>query len=235
MLVTQLNNQDPLNPLEGSEFSAQLAQFSSLEQLLGLNKTLTGQGELLSMLAETMGDSLTAQGDMLARLTDSLNRNAATGMIGTQIEVPGNQVRWSGSEEVSLFLDLEAPVSSLELTIRDANGDVVSTLRVDSLESGQQELRWDGTGSEGNPLPEGVYSFDVEAVDAEGLPVGVTPLTRGTVDRVTFGPDGVLVWVDGIAIPFETIRSVGLPSRHDGAPGSSDETPSDDPAAPEEG
>ena len=72
MLVTQLNNQDPLNPMEGSEFAAQLAQFTSVEQLLSLNKTLSGQGEMFTLLAETMGESLVVQGQMLSRLADSL-------------------------------------------------------------------------------------------------------------------------------------------------------------------
>ena len=102
MLITQLTNQDPLNPMEGSEFASQLAQFTSVEQLLSLNETLAGQGEIFNMLAETMGESLVAQGQMLGLLSDSLNRSAATSLVGASVDVPGNAVHWDGATPAPL-------------------------------------------------------------------------------------------------------------------------------------
>ncbi len=212
MLVTQLNNQDPLNPMEGSEFAAQLAQFTSVEQLLSLNETLSGQGEMFTLLAETMGESLVVQGQMLSRLADSLNRSAATDLIGLNVEVPGNMVVWGGVEPASLAFELEAPAAALQITIRNENGEAVRTLTLDGAEAGLHDAPWDGMDADGNPLPEGVYTFEIEATGIDGNPVNATPLMQGIVDRVGFGPDGVVVWVNGQPVPYTDIRSIGWPT-----------------------
>ncbi len=211
MLMTQLTNQDPLNPMDGSEFAAQLAQFTSVEQLLSLNETLAGQGEIFNVLAETMGESLVAQGQMLGLLSDSLNRSAATSLIGMRVDVPGNAVHWDGATPAPLAVELDAPAATLQITILDENGEALQTFTIEGAEAGRQEMLWDGLDAEGNPLPEGVYTIEVQAVDEAGLPVGATPLIQGVVDRVSFGPDGVLVWVNGQAVPYTDIRSIGGP------------------------
>ena len=209
MLITQLTNQDPLNPMDGSEFAAQLAQFTSVEQLLSLNETLSGQGEIFNLLAETMGESLVAQGEMLGLLADSLNRSAAMSLIGMRVDVPGNAVHWDGATPAPLAVELDAPAATLHVTLRDENGEAVQTFILEGVEAGRHELIWDGLDSEGNPLPEGVYTFEVQAFDEAGSSVGAMSLMQGTVDRVSFGPDGVLVWVNGQAVPYAEIRSIG--------------------------
>lgn len=212
MLVTQLNNQDPLNPLEGHEFAAQLAQFTSVEQLMGLNDSLSSQAEMFTMLAETMGDSLVAQGEMLTRLADSLNRSAATDLIGLSVDVPGNVLGWGGSGPVALAFELDAPASSVQVVIRNENGEAVRTLTREDSQAGLHNASWDGMDADGNPLPEGVYTFDVQATDADGNPVNATTLMQGIVDRVGFGPEGVVVWVNGQPVPYNDIRSIGWPA-----------------------
>ena len=209
MLITQLNNQDPLNPMEGSEFAAQLAQFTSVEQLLSLNETLTGQGEMFTMLAETMGDSLVAQGEMLGLLTESLNRSAATSLIGKSVDVPGHAVHWDGATPAPLAVELDAPAATVQLTIRNENGETLETFTIEGVDAGRQELIWDGLDASGHPLPEGVYTVEAHASDGAGFPVGATPLIQGVVDRVSFGPDGVFVWVNGLSVPYTDIRSIG--------------------------
>ena len=211
MLVTQLNNQDPLNPLEGHEFAAQLAQFTSVEQLMGLNDSLSGQAEMFTMLAESMGESLVAQGEMLTRLADSLNRSAATDLIGLSVDVPGNAVGWYGSGSVPLAFELDAPASSAQVVIRNESGEAVRTLALEDSQAGLQNASWDGMDSDGNLLPEGVYTFHIQATDADGNPVSATPLMQGIVDRVGFGPEGVVVWVNGMPVPYNDIRSIGWP------------------------
>ncbi len=230
MLVTQLNNQDPLNPLEGHEFAAQLAQFTSVEQLLSLNDTLAGQSEMFTLLAETMSDSLMAQGEMLTRLADSLNRSSATDLIGLSVDVPGNAVVWGGAEPASLAFELGAPATAVQVTIRNENGEAVRTLTLDGLEAGLHDAPWDGTDADGNPLPEGLYTFDIQATDADGNPINATPLMQGIVDRVGFGPGGVVVWVNGQPVNYNDIRSIGWPTEDVMAPAidaSSQEVPKD--------
>lgn len=212
MLLTQLNNQDPLNPMEGHEFAAQLAQFTSVEQLLSLNDSLTAQGEMFTLLAETMGESLVAQGEMLGVLSESLNRSAATGLIGLSVEVPGDMVAWTGDAPTTLAFDLDAPATAVQVTVLNESGEVVRTLTLEETEAGLQHLTWDGLDADGQPAPEGVYTFAVQATDAEGQPVGATPVMEGLVDRVSFGPDGTFVWVNGLAVPYTALRSIGWPS-----------------------
>jgi len=211
MLVTQLNNQDPLNPLQGHEFASQLAQFTSVEQLMSMNNTLADQSEVFTLLAEVMGETIAAQGQWLGLLTDSMNRSAATGLIGLSVDVPGNVVGWDGSEPVSLAFNAEAPAAMLQVAIRDESGAVVHQIEIEGSGAGRQEVVWDGTGPDGEPLPAGIYTFDVQAFDDEGQPVEVMPLMRGIVDRVSFGPDGVFVWVNGVAVPYTDIQSIGWP------------------------
>ena len=211
MLVTQLSNQDPLNPLEGHEFAAQLAQFTSVEQLLSLNDTLAGQSEMFTLLAETMGESLVAQTEMLMRLADSLNRSSATDLIGLSVDVPGNGVVWDGVDPASMSFELSAPAAALQVTIRDENGVAVRTLTLGGAEAGLNNASWDGLDADGNPLPQGFYTFEIQATDTDGQPVSATPLMQGIVDRVGFGPDGVVVWVNGQPVPYNDIRSIGWP------------------------
>ena len=209
MLVTQLSNQDPLNPLQGHEFAAQLAQFTSVEQLMSLNDTLAAQGDMFNLLAETMGESLTAQVDMLGTLTDSLHRSAAAGLVGQTVEASMATQPWTGEGPVSIKFDLAAPAEAVHVVVRDAEGAVVGSFPAGAFEAGPQTLDWDGTDADGNRLPEGSYTLAIEATDAAGEPVGAAIQMQGLVDRVSFGPQGVLVWIGEQAIPFSEITSVG--------------------------
>lgn len=224
MLVTQLSNQDPMNPLQGHEFAAQLAQFTSVEQLLNLNENLSGQADMFAMLAETMGDSLTAQGNMLALLMDSMDRSAATGLIGMSVDVPGNTVGWDGATPANVRFDLASEAASVQIDIKDEDGNVVRTLSVDDCDAGTQEVAWDGTDADGQPLPEGAYTFEVTAVDADGSSVDAMPVVRGIVDRVSFGPGGVFVWVNGQPVAYNDILSIGWPTTTPAPADPTDET-----------
>lgn len=209
MLVTQLSNQDPLNPLEGHEFAAQLAQFTSVEQLVSLNETLAGQGEMFNLLAETMGESLTSQVDLLGTLTDSLHRSAAAGLVGQTVEVATTAQPWTGEGSLALSFELDAPGEGVSVIVRDAAGAVMGTFPAGAFEAGRHTLDWDGTDADGHRLPPGSYTVALEAVDATGQPFTPILQQQGVVDRVSFGPQGVLVWVDGVAVPFSDITSIG--------------------------
>ena len=131
------------------------------------------------------------------------------GLIGMSVDVPSNLVPWDGDTPAPMTVELDAPAATLLVTVRDENGEAVQTFTLEGVEAGRHELVWDGLDAEGNPLPEGVYTFEVQAFDEAESPVGATPLMNGTVDRVSFGPDGVQVWVNGQAVPYSQIRSIG--------------------------
>lgn len=190
LLVTQLSNQDPLNPLEGQEFAAQLAQFSTVEQLVNIEETLGVNNTSIDLLSQ------------------STNAGIAAGLIGQTIEAEGNAVSWTGEGDVALAFDLGAAASSVSITILDDAGNVVRTLDPGAMGDGEQTVSWDGTNTDGATVEHGVYTFEVSATDTEGVAVTATTMTHGTVDRVTFGVDGILLWLGEVPVPLELVTSV---------------------------
>ncbi|HET6566883.1 MAG TPA: FlgD immunoglobulin-like domain containing protein, partial [Rhodothermales bacterium] len=193
LLVTQMSNQDPLNPMDGQQFAAQLAQFSSVEQLINIS------------------DALTSQSDMTGFLSQSLNNSIATGLIGKEIVAEDNHVTLTGSEKATIGFDLTSAASEATVSIKDANGRLVRTLTAKGADSGANSMTWDGRDTNGNALPEGTYTFEVKATDANGDEIAATPNLKGTVDRVTFGQDGVLLWMGTNSVSLGSVKSVQQP------------------------
>lgn len=190
LLVTQLQNQDPLNPLEGHEFAAQLAQFSSVEQLIGIGETLAQNNEANSILAQ------------------SINSGVAAGLIGKEVDALSTELSWAG-DEVDFGFNLPQTAQSVEVTVLNDAGKPVRTFELGSRNGGEIDLRWDGRDDGGTELPEGRYTFSVQALDASGEPIAVdSSFTRGTVDRISFGPDGIQLWLDDVAIPMSAVLTV---------------------------
>ena len=189
LLVTQLSHQDPLNPMDGQQFAAQLAQFSSVEQLIGVNESLSGLSELQGALAQNM------------------NNGIAAGLIGRDVRALGNGTTLSADGNVDLHFRLDGTADEVTVVVRNASGEPVRTLSAKTYGAGDHSLAWDGRDDAGNRLPPGSYSFDVQATRGEGA-VAATPFTQGRVDRVSFGPDGVLLWVRDTPIPLSAVESV---------------------------
>jgi flagellar basal-body rod modification protein FlgD len=193
LLVTQLSNQDPLNPMDGQQFAAQLAQFSSVEQLINLN------------------DSMSAQAEMTGLLSQNMNNGVATGLIGKQIVASGNQVGLGESGTAPVGFELDSAANDITIAIKDASGIVVRTIQMGSTKAGTHEVPWDGRGDGGSRLPEGVYSFEVTGKDADGKAVTAAPIMKGTIDRVSFGADGILLWMGNTAVGLSAVQSVQQP------------------------
>ena len=190
LLVAQLSNQDPLNPLEGHEFAAQLAQFSSVEQLVGVNEALAQQAQMSGLLAQ------------------SVNSSVAAGLIGKTVEAEGSTVQWDGTGEVTLGFELGAPSSGTVIEVRDEAGTLVRTIKRGGYESGTHKVAWDGNDDDGNRAAEGTYSFEVKAQDPEGEPVDVRTYLRGHVDRIQFGQGGITLWIGETSVPISAVLSV---------------------------
>ncbi len=193
MLVTQLKNQNPTDPMKGRDFASQLAQFSSVEQLTSI------------------GDQLEAQKGGNRALMRSVNSGVATDLIGRTVEAEGNQFSRSGEGETTLGMDLNSPASEVTVTIRDDAGNAVRTRTLDNVQAGSKEITWDGTSDAGNQVPDGDYSFEIEATDPQGESVEASPYLKGSVDRITFGQDGTKLLVNGAKISMDRVRSVAAP------------------------
>jgi len=161
LLVAQLQNQDPLNPADPTQFTAQLAQFSSLEQMFNMNETLEGLGSL--------------SGDM--------ERLSALGLIGREVVADSDIFDYQG-QEVRIGYQLPVQASEVSFHILNANNQTVATLKDASPAAGEHFYLWDGTSNAGTPLPEGSYRLVVNAKDAEGNAIETPPLVRTRVDGI---------------------------------------------------
>ncbi|MCD6569302.1 MAG: flagellar hook assembly protein FlgD [Deltaproteobacteria bacterium] len=163
LLVTQLQYQDPLSPMENTEFTAQLAQFSSLEQLTEMG---------LSM-AE------------FSKLQGSINNIQALSFIGKQISAKGNIVEYSG-QEINLNFELDDNAEYLKVEIYDMDGNLVRTIEETGVPGGDVQCFWDGKDNTGHEVAGGRYTFKVEAIDIDGAYIGVKTYAVGKVTGVRY-------------------------------------------------
>lgn len=164
LLVTQLQHQDPLNPADSTEFTAQLAQFSSLEQLNNINDNLKNM-ELFQA---------------------SMTNSQAVSYIGTEITARGNTVPLKEGQAAECHFELAANANLAVISIYDASGGFVNSFETGLLSAGRQSAVWDGTDTNGNHVLPGRYSFEVQAVGADNQAVDVTALIRSLVTGVSF-------------------------------------------------
>lgn len=187
LLVAQLQNQDPLNPMDDKEFIAQLAQFSSLEQM--------------SNIADGI-DSLvdkTAQQDMLS----------AVNYIGKEVTAAGSSMTVSGSYVSPVYFTLDDTAATVYANIYDANNNLVRTEEFTSMQAGEFEFTWDGTDYNGDACDNGQYEVYFAAESATGDAVFVDTEVTGTVIAMEQGEDEVSFTLnDGRTVSFSDITKV---------------------------
>jgi len=181
MLVAQLKNQDPLNPMDGTEFAAQLAQFSSLEQLTNMNTQLTNLGLYQKTMISTEAVNL-------------LGKEVTVGQ-GNQFQVDGDNGNFSYS--------IAGDAAQVSISILDASGNEVDRIEAGTQSAGQQNVTWQ-KGNNSN----GLYSYKVTAVDANGDAVKVTSMTTGKVTAVQYKDNAIYLTVNGQEVAFSNIVSV---------------------------
>jgi flagellar basal-body rod modification protein FlgD len=187
LLVEQLKNQDPMNPLDGTEFASQLAQFSSVEQLTNMNSNLEASVTTNQLMAQSIGNSL------------------ATTMIGREIKAAGNTLKWDGETKVKFGYVLDTAATNATVRIYDAKGQLVQEIEGAGILEGENWLTWDG--NEG-VQPEGDYTFKVDAKDADGKSVAATGVTMGTITGVRFTASGTVFLIDGVEVPVANILEI---------------------------
>lgn len=184
LLVTQLQNQDPLNPMDSKEFTAQLAQFSSLEQMTRMNTTLNSISESQNGLsyiqaASYIGKNVTAQGNLI-----NLSRGEGD----------------EGEDGVDIKFNIGNNASQIVISIYDEAGELVHKIERGSTDRGAVSVYWNGLKSDGTLAPEGLYGYSVMALDHDGKSVSVettvtVPVTgvdlRGNVPYLISGERAV--------------------------------------------
>lgn len=188
LLVTQLQNQDPLNPMDNAEVTSQIAQLSTVNGIQQLNNTLL---------------ALTGQMDMSQSLQ-------AAGLIGKDILYPGDQIKvGAGGAATPFGIDLMAATTKSVVTIRDNSGVVVYTKEMGAQDAGIYPFAWDGKDTAGSLVPEGAYSVSIEAFDNKDQPVSAETLTAGNINSIAYTSEGLrLNLLDGGKISLLDIRQV---------------------------
>ncbi len=189
LLVTQLQNQDPMNPSDSTEFTAQLAQFSELEGIENVNSNL----------------------EDLKSLQINQSYTQATSFIGKNVMAAGDSVhiREGVPEDVNFYLASDAAIAYV--AVYNQHGSLIDTIQADNLTAGHKAVAWDGYDQSGYHLPDGGYTFEVQAVDAAGDSVSTTSLVTDTVTAVNFtGANPVLVTSDR-QIPMADVFEVQEP------------------------
>jgi flagellar basal-body rod modification protein FlgD len=185
LLIAQLQNQDPMNPMQGDQMATQLAQFSSLEQLQQINANLTSQ--------QTAGSTLLG----------AVQSTSAIGAIGHVVTAIGNQVEVGGANgATSVEATLATKAATTTLHIYDNNGTEVTTASMGSAPSGMQTFN---LGKLTDGLAPGTYTYKIDATDADGKAVSVQTYTSARVDGVTTSSSGLVLTAGGITIPYGSV------------------------------
>ena len=190
LLVTQMQNQNPLDPQDNSEFVAQLAQFSSLESMQTLNDTV----------------------DTLSSNYTSSQALQASSLVGHSVIAEGDTTTVDTSAGVTGQVELSTSSTATTVNVYDADGNLVKNIDLGSQSAGTVSFTWDGTDNDGNTLDSGKYTFEANAT-VDGSEVAQTTYLPSTVNSVTVGStagDMTLNLANGESVSLSDVKTVGL-------------------------
>ena len=193
LLVTKLQHQDPLKPMEDENFIAQLAQFSTLEQMSNISEGIqtSNQWDFLQM--------------------QSLNNVMASGLIGREVTADFSGVYLDTTNQPQISYTLDRDASEIRYEVRDEQGNLVATFDEENVEAGAGSIRWDGKDNAGNRMAEGYYSIKAMATTADGSTFTPTLEITGVVSTITYRDGAAYVLINGTEVALGDIRSVGTP------------------------
>ncbi len=191
LMLAQMKHQDPTNPMQSHELAAQLAQFSSVEQLQNLNTTMTDM----------------RNGQKPSESFQALN------FIGKAVSGDSAKIsRAKGDKDHDIKFDLVDNAKELNIRIRDANGDVVRSLSVKELKKGENKITWNGQDERGQALPAGDYQLFLEAVNSSGTKMNVKTEFEGTITGVNYTPEGPVLLVGNQTVKIKDVKKIVDPS-----------------------
>jgi flagellar basal-body rod modification protein FlgD len=186
LLTTQLQNQDPLSPMDTNQFTQQLVEFASVEQQMKSNDSLT---TLVSL-------------DQAAQSTSALSLVGATVVVdGSTTQLSGGKANWS--------LNVTKPATAT-VTIRDANGQTAYTGSF-AVNPGTQPFSWDGHGNNGVLWPNGSYTMTATATDASGQTTAISTQIQARVDSVDLTQTPPLLSINGQNYTVNQLQKIVAP------------------------
>ncbi|MFZ1426063.1 MAG: flagellar hook capping FlgD N-terminal domain-containing protein [Geminicoccaceae bacterium] len=185
LLTTQLQNQDPLAPMDANSFTSQLVQFASVEQAIQSNTKLSE----------------------LAAAVQSGATTSAMSMLSQEVTAATDRIALVADGDGLIHYQLAEPAGNVRISVLDANGRVVQTM-TGGVDAGEHLLRWDGTDAAGRRSAAGQYTVRVEAMRADGTAVGVEQFITGKVQGIERKEGQLTLLVDGLAVPMSAILTV---------------------------
>jgi flagellar basal-body rod modification protein FlgD len=186
LLVAQMQHQDPLNPQGNEEFIAQLAQFTSLEQLMGVNSSL---------------------GDLYAATT-SMNNASMTQLLGRNVTAFSDVVPYDGEGSQELHWKAPAEAGHMSITVTDEDGKMVAREELEGVAAGDGSWMWDGKDIHGVQVPEGKYTISITAFDMNGNPLDVGSVIKGTINEMSYETGAPIPFIDGVEVTMGSILRV---------------------------
>jgi flagellar basal-body rod modification protein FlgD len=187
LLITQLRNQDPLEPLKPQEFTQQLVQFASVEQQIYQNNHLE---QLLGAYANTQSA-------------------ASVSYLGTTVEAASDKLPLQQGNAVATYTLPEASQETM-LVIKDGRGTPVFTAAGETR-AGRHLFEWDGRDGRGNPLPDGAYTFEVAARRRDDQAIAVTRTVLGRVDAASFDQGNTALHLGDVVVGLDDLLTVQAP------------------------
>ena len=185
LLVTQMKNQDPLNPLDNAQVTSQMAQLSTVTGIEKLNATVAALSSSM-MSAQSM---------------------QAAAMIDRVALVPGRQIDLLDGKS-NAALELELPADRVTVSITDKDGNLVRTLEVGAQEAGVVDFVWDGTDNQGTTVDNGSYTFSATAV-LDGEKTSPTTLSYGLVGSVSLTAAGPMLGMGTLGeVGLDVVRRI---------------------------
>lgn len=169
LLVTQMKNQDPLNPMDNAQVTSQLAQLSTVSGIDKLNSTLQALSNSMAVAQSV----------------------SATNMIGHGVLVPGSTMKLANGQALG-GVELTQPADSVSVVIQGVNGNMVRTLQLGAHEAGVLPFAWDGLTDSGSPAADDTYKFSVTSI-LSGEKTDNTTFAFDMVNAVTPGAQGAIL------------------------------------------
>ena len=199
LLVTQMQLQNPLDPLSNQDFAAQLANFSSLEQLTNLNRTMEA-----SQLADLA-------------LTNSISNAMSASLIGKRVLAESDRFAHISPGIDQMQFTVTEPAESVRVRVVTELGNVVFEKDLGALPKGSHDFKWDGVDKNGNLVADGQYVFEVSATGSRGQDVTGKQLTAGKVTAVRFRDGRAFLLVNNVEIPINEIIEILAEEEDSGA------------------
>ena len=188
LMSAQLKHQDPFSPLKNEEMAAQLAQFSSLEQMTNVNQNL---------------EKMTAA----QKPTENV---LAASLIGKRVMTDSSRFMLAKGAQPELKFEMPADAENVQVSVVDAKGEVIREFELGSMSKGGQSIRWDGKNGKNQEVNAGEYTYRVNASDKQGVALTIDTSTAGLVSGVVFESGKAQLLVDGKKIPMEAIGRIEM-------------------------